>query len=135
TAHLEDVEVHQAVDLVGLPTRLAADGRLDARQDFRGGAVRVGQVVVAAVGGGVGQVGDDVATAQLDVLVVGAAQAEVDADGVGQLALEADQVVGVGGVREVVTVTGRGEAVEVVGRQAVGGARGAAARTAGDAGV
>src|SRR5690606_1763436 len=64
--------------------------------------------------------GDDVAAAKLGVLVVGAAQAEVDADGVGQLALEADQVIGVGGIGEVVTVAGRGETVEIVGRQAVG---------------
>ncbi len=52
-------------------------------------AVRVGQQVVAGVDGLVGQRGDDVAVAVLVVLVVGATRAEVDRDGVGQLALEA----------------------------------------------
>src|SRR5690606_26907368 len=130
TAHLEDVEVHRTEDLVGDPAGIAAGGRLDRRQHIRVGAVRVAQVIVTAVGGFVRQAADDVAAAQFHVPVVGAAQAEVDADAVGQLTLEADQVVGIGRVGEVVTVAGRGEAVEVVGRQAVGGTRGAAAGAA-----
>src|SRR5690606_37057176 len=124
------VEVHRTEDLVGDPAGIAAGGRLDRRQHIRVGAVRVAQVIVTAVGGFVGQAADDVAAAQFHVPVVGAAQAEVDADAVGQLTLEADQVVGIGRVGEVVTVAGRGEAVEVVGRQAVGGTRGAAAGAA-----
>src|SRR5690606_37277881 len=97
----------------------AADGGGEAVQGVLAGAERVGDQVVATVGGGLGQAGDHVATAGLEVLVASAAGAEGNRHGVRQLAGEAQQELVVGGAGEVVAVTGRGEAVVEVGRQAV----------------